>query len=138
MFILWKLVFEENLILGVKTTFRLKKSHCKNFRWQHIKNKGSKCYFGNNEQKAMLLIMSRSDLPFGFDHLFFECPIGWASTDARPNNRAPRKKLFHPCLNFSNISIVHFEQVNAWWDDISLQIYGIYQILIFIPRLTSC
>ena len=60
----------------------------------------------------MLLIVSRSDVPFGFDDLFFECPIGCASKDARPDNRTPRKKLFHPCLNFSSISIVHFEQVN--------------------------
>ena len=36
----------------------------------------------------MSLIVSRSDVHFGFDHSFF----------ARPKSRAPRKKFVQPCL----------------------------------------
>ena len=36
-----------------------------------VKNEGCKCYLGNKEQKTMFLVVSRSDLQFGFEHLFF-------------------------------------------------------------------
>ena len=52
--------------------------------------------FGNKEQKAMFLVVSRSDEHFGFDQSFFACPIGRASKIARPKSRARRKKFVHP------------------------------------------
>ena len=55
----------------LKQHLRLQKSNCKNF-WR----------LGNKEEKAMLLVMSRSDVQFRFEHAFF-CVL----------NGAPRKKL---------------------------------------------
>ena len=81
---------EENLILEVKTTFRLQKPHCENVWWKHIKNESWKCYLGNREQKLMFLVVSRSDVHFDFEHPFFACPIGRAIL-----LRAPRKKFVH-------------------------------------------
>ena len=92
---LWNTFFQEHLILDVKTTFRLKGLIAKT---SHIKNESCKCYLGNKEQKAMFLVVSRSDVHFGFDQpFFFACPIGRASKIARPKNRARRKKFVHPC-----------------------------------------
>ena len=64
-----------------------------------MKNVTSKCYLGNKEQKAMFLVVSRSDVHFGLEQLFFffACPIEQAILLARPENRAPRKKFVHPC-----------------------------------------
>ena len=36
-----------------------------------MKNVTSKCYLGNKEQKAMFLVVSRSDVHFGLEQLFF-------------------------------------------------------------------
>ena len=69
-FELWKFFFQEHLILDIKTTFRLQKPHCKYFWWKHIKNENCKCYLGNKDQNAMLLVLSRSDVHFGFEHPF--------------------------------------------------------------------
>ena len=69
-FELWKFFFQEHLILDIKTTFRLQKPHCKYFWWKHIKNENCKCYLGNKNQNAMLLVLSRSDVHFGFEHPF--------------------------------------------------------------------
>ena len=53
----------------------------------------------------MFLVVSRSDVHFGFDHPFFECPIGRARKIARPKSRAPKKKFVHPWITaFSNIN----------------------------------
>ena len=72
-----KIVFEE--VLDVKTTFRLKKSHiAKNFWWKQVKNESRKCYLGNKEQKAIFLVVSRSDLHFSIEHTFFACSFGCA------------------------------------------------------------
>ena len=57
---------QDHVILDVKTTFRLQKPHCENFWWKHIKNERCKCFVGNKEQKAMFLVVSRSNLDFGF------------------------------------------------------------------------
>ena len=35
---LQKLLFKMHLILDIRTTSRLQKSHCKNFRWNYIKS----------------------------------------------------------------------------------------------------
>ena len=67
-FVFWKLPFEEHLILDVKTTSRLQKPHCENFWWKHIKNESLKFHLGNKEQKAIFLVVSRSDVHFGFEH----------------------------------------------------------------------
>ena len=57
----WKLFFEKkHLILDVKTTFRLQKTHCENVWWKHIKNESCKYYLGNKEQKGMFLVVSWS------------------------------------------------------------------------------
>ena len=72
-----KIVFEE--VLDVKTTFRLKKSHiAKNFWWKQVKNESRKCYLGNKEQKAIFLVVSRSDVHFSIEHTFFVCSFGCA------------------------------------------------------------
>ena len=55
-----------NTLLEVKATFRLQKPHCKNFWWKHIKNVSTKCYLGNKEQKAVFLVVPRSDVHFDF------------------------------------------------------------------------
>ena len=49
-FELWKLFFQEHLILGVKNVQTLQKPHWKNFWWKHIENESYKCYLGNKEQ----------------------------------------------------------------------------------------
>ena len=97
--IVWKLFFEEHLILDTKTTVRLQKPHCKNFWWKHI-NKSCKSCLGNKKQKAMFLVMSWSDVHFGFDHQLFACPIGSANKIARPKSRTCTKKFSHPLLQF--------------------------------------
>ena len=76
--------FEAHLILDIKTTIRLQKPHCKNFGWKYICNESCKSCLGDKEQKAMLLVVSRSDVHFSFDHPFFA------------KSRAPRKKFVHP------------------------------------------
>ena len=44
----------------------------------------------------MFLVVSRSDVHFGFDHPFFACLIGHASKTARPEIWAPRTKFARP------------------------------------------
>ena len=88
-FELWKLFFQEHLILDVKTTFRLQRPHCENFCWKHIKNESCKYYLGNKEQKAMFLVVSLSYVHFGFDQ---------PSKIAHPKNRVPGKKFVQPCF----------------------------------------
>ena len=59
-----------HLILDVKTTFRLQKSHWVNVCWKHIKNESCKRYLGNKKQKAMFVVH------FGFEGaIYFACPI---------------------------------------------------------------
>ena len=41
----------------------------------------------------MFLVVSRSDVHFGFDRPFFAYPLGGASKIARPKSRVPRKKF---------------------------------------------
>ena len=60
-----KLFFEKHLILDIQTTFRVQKFYCKNFRWKYIKNERCKSHLGNKEQKAIFLVVSRSDVYFG-------------------------------------------------------------------------
>ena len=55
---------------NIQTTFRLKRPYCENFWWKHIKNESCKYYLGNKEPKAMFLILSGSDVHFGFEHPF--------------------------------------------------------------------
>ena len=86
------MLFQEHLILDVKTTFRLQKLNCKNFWRKHIRNESFKCYLGNKEQKAMFLVVFRSDVHFGFLAPIFLRPI----LLVRPKNRAPRKEFVHP------------------------------------------
>ena len=50
---------------------RLQKPHSENF-W--TLNEGCKCYLGNKEKKATLLVVSQSDVQFGFDDPFFCMP----------------------------------------------------------------
>ena len=65
--------FEKDLILDVKTTLRLQKSHCE--KLFDIKNKGCKCYLGNFGDKfGSFLVLSRSDVEFGSEHPFFCVP----------------------------------------------------------------
>ena len=47
-----------------------------------------KSYLGNDEQKAMFLVDSISDVQFSFEHPFFACSIGLASNIACPKNWA--------------------------------------------------
>ena len=68
---LWKMFFEEYLILHIKTTFRLQKLPCENFWWNHIRKESSKCYFGNEEHEVMFLVVPRSDVHFSFEQTFF-------------------------------------------------------------------
>ena len=49
------------------------------------------CYLGNKEKKAMFLVVSRSDVHFGFDQPFL------GEKNYFGKHRAPRKKLVHPC-----------------------------------------
>ena len=44
----------------------------------------------------MFLVVCRSDVHFGFDHLFFACLIGHPSKILRPEIWAPRKKFVRP------------------------------------------
>ena len=46
----------------------------------------------------MFLVVSRSNVHFGFDYPFFSWPIGHKSKIARPEISAPRKKFLHPCI----------------------------------------
>ena len=50
----------------------------------NVKNESCKCYLGNKEQKAMFLVVSRSDVHFSFEYTFFYMP-----DRARMKNRAP-------------------------------------------------
>ena len=51
----------------VKPIFRrLQNPHCENFWWKHIKSESCNYYLGNKEQKAMFLVVSESDVHFGF------------------------------------------------------------------------
>ena len=45
----------------------------------------------------MFLAVSRSDVHFSFDHLFFAGAIGRASKLARPKSWVSKKKFFHSC-----------------------------------------
>ena len=56
-------LIEAHLILDVKTTFILRKSHCVNFGWEHIKN------------ESMSLVMSRVYTLVLRDH--FLCVPNW-------------------------------------------------------------
>ena len=54
-----------NTLLDVKTTFRLQKPHAKTFDGNTLKMKAV-----NKEQKAMFLVVSRSDVHFDFEQSF--------------------------------------------------------------------
>ena len=97
---LWsmKIFFETHLVLDIKITFRQQKPHCKNFWWKHIQNESWKSCLDYKEQRPMFLVVSRSDVHFGFRHRFFACPIRRASKIAGQNSQAHRKKFVHPCL----------------------------------------
>ena len=41
-----------------------------------IKNEGCKCDLGNKEQKAMFLVVSRSDVQLGYEHPFLRARSG--------------------------------------------------------------
>ena len=56
------------------------------------------CYLGNKEQKAVFLVVSQLDMHFGFEHLFFACPIGCTNKIACPKNWVPRKKICPPLI----------------------------------------
>ena len=64
-----------------------------------IENEGCKCCLGNKEQKVMFLVVSRSDVQFGFEHPFFACPIRRANKIAHLKNRALIKKFVHSCCS---------------------------------------
>ena len=40
----------------------------------NIKNEGCKCFLGNKKQRAILLVVSRSDVQFGFEDSYFCVP----------------------------------------------------------------
>ena len=49
----------------------------------------------------MFLVVSRSDLQFGFEHPFFlrtRSGVQFLRNFARPKNRVPRKKFVHLCI----------------------------------------
>ena len=69
-----KLFFQQHIILDFKTTFRLQKPHWESFLRKTINNESFKCYLFNKEQKAMFLVVSRSEVYFGFEHPFFCVP----------------------------------------------------------------
>ena len=60
-------------------------SDVKTFDRNTLKMKAVSAIYVNNEQKAMFLVVSQSDVHFGFEHPFFYVP-DWA----------PRKKFVHP------------------------------------------
>ena len=73
-----------HLILDVKTMFGLQNLIAKTSSGNTLKMKAlSKCYLGNKEQREMFLVVSRSNVHFGFEHPFFASPIGRASRIAR-------------------------------------------------------
>ena len=101
MFEVWKLLFEAHLILDIKTTIRLQKPHCKGFWWEVIWNKSCKFLLEQKEQKAMFLVVSRSDVHFGFDHSFFVCPNERESKIARlERNLSTPASVFKDSLFF--------------------------------------
>ena len=65
---------------------KLEKSHCKNVQWKYTDNESRKSYFGNNERKAMFLVVSQLDVNFDFACPFFVRPIGHACKIARLRN----------------------------------------------------
>ena len=60
-------------------------SDMKTFDRNTLKMKAVKAISVNNEQTAMFLFVSRSDVHFGFEHPLFYLP-----------DRVPRKKFVHP------------------------------------------
>ena len=111
---LWKLFFEKHLILDVKTTLRLQKPHCENI-WT-LKIKVISAHLGNKEHKAMFLVVSRSDVQFGFEH-----PFLWVL------DRAPKQKFVHPwisktiyrlyflfAVNYTNEKKFHFQKLEMF------------------------
>ena len=45
----------------------------------------------------MFIVVSRSDVQFGFEQPFSACPTGRGSKIPRPKKETPRKKSVHPC-----------------------------------------
>ena len=66
-FVLSKFFLEKHLILENNT--RATKALLR--KLLDIKNEDCKCYLGNKEQKAMILVVSRSDVQFVCEHSFF-------------------------------------------------------------------
>ena len=66
-----KMFFQEHVILDVKTISRLKSLRAKNFDENTLKIKATI----TKEQKAIFIVLSRSDVHFGFQQQFFTCPI---------------------------------------------------------------
>ena len=57
------------------------------------------CYLGKREQRAMFLVVSGSNVHFGFEHTFFACAIGRASKIKR--NLSTSASHFHMSFNLS-------------------------------------
>ena len=67
----------------------------------------------------MFLLVSWSDLHFGFTGLFFffsSCPIGRANKIAGPKNGTHRNKLFQPCETVFSILLNVLNFYNGIWD----------------------
>ena len=69
---------------------------------------------GNKEEKAVVLVVSWSEVHFSFTHPVFACPIGRASEITCPKNRVRRNKFVQPCHHFESnpipvdiLAIVH-------------------------------
>ena len=60
-----------HLILDIQTKFRPQKPHGRNIWWTYVKNKIFKSYLGKKEQKLIFLVVSWSDVDFGFLRQFF-------------------------------------------------------------------
>ena len=123
------------IVLSEASYFRrwnnIQKAHSENFWWKHIKNESCKCYLGNKEQKAMFLVVSRSNLHFGFDHpfffFFFACPIGRESKIARPKIRPPAKKFVQPYL--TNLQLKAAGLFKYVWPFIGYQLLKGFKLL---------
>ena len=66
-------------------------------------NKSCKSFLGNKEQKVIFLVVSRSDVQFGFDQSFFACPIGLASKTVSQKVGCLERNLSTPDYFHKNI-----------------------------------
>ena len=80
-----------HLIVGIQTAFRLQKPYCKIFWCKHIEYESCKSSMWYSCDKK--LVVSLSDVHFGFARPFLACRIEHGGKIAHPKNRALSKKF---------------------------------------------